>query len=288
MMSSHGQHAQYANYLDQERQRHQRAQMQEAQRALQQRGPNNVQYVHQHPSVHQRQQIHKKAVKNQQPNQGYGAEQMGYAPHSIPGAQNGMKPDGVNADYSRRSGRKSSSQRNNKDKIHGHPNGSRDQLQATGKKSKPRTIPSKELREYYSSSSEDEEEESSGSSSTIASTDDSDDQNRGMYESSSDESSIGTGLLKDGPNIPDIVINGNEEGNAANPGLSNPTDSETKKMKKKKKKKRKKDKDRKVDKSKKKKKKKKRSNKEKEKSVSKSKSKRKQKKKKKEEKEKER
>merc|ERR1711994_113589 len=194
---------------------------------------------------------------------------------------NGMKPDGVNADYSRRSGRKSSSQRNNKDKIHGHPNGSRDQLQATGKKSKPRAIPSKELREYYSSSSEDEDEESSNSSSTIASTDDSDDQNRGMYESSSDESSIGTGLLKDGPNIPDIVINGNEEGNAANPGLSNPNDSE-----KKKKKKRKKDKDRKVDKSKKKKKKKKRSNKEKEKSVSKSKSKRKQKKKKKKKKKK--
>merc|ERR1712083_1054702 len=125
------------------------------------------------------------------------------------------KPDGVNADYSRRSGRKSSSQRNNKDKIHGHPSGSRDQLQASsGKKSKPRAIPSKELREYYSSSSDDEEEESSNSSSTIASTDDSDDQNRGMYESSSDESSIGTGLLKDGPNIPDIVINGNEEGNA--------------------------------------------------------------------------
>merc|ERR1712004_40871 len=99
MMSSHGQHAQYANYLDQERQRHQRAQMQEAQRALQQRGPNNVQYVPQHPSVHQRQQIHKKAVKNQQPpNQGYNADAMGYgAPHNIPGAnQNGMKPDGVN------------------------------------------------------------------------------------------------------------------------------------------------------------------------------------------------
>merc|ERR1712066_991466 len=97
----------------------------------------------------------------------------------------------------------------------------REQLGNSGKK--VRAIPSKDqLRDYYSSSSDEEEEDSSNSSSTIASTDDSDDQNGGKYESSSDESSIGTGFLKDGPNIPDIVINGNEEGNAANPGLSNP------------------------------------------------------------------
>ena len=173
-----------------------------------------------------------------------------------------------------------------------HPNvmpSGREQLGNSGKKatgkSKVRAIPSKDqLRDYYSSSSDEEEEDSSNSSSTIASTDDSDDQNGGKYESSSDESSIGTGFLKDGPNIPDIVINGNEEGNAANPGLS--SGAEEAKKKKKKKKKRRKEKEREVkSKSKKKKKKSKRGKKskkdKKEKSVSKSKSKKKKKKRKK-------
>ena len=102
------QSAHYANYLAQERQRHNRDQMQEAQRALQQRGPNGGHYVQQHPSNHQRHQIHKTEVRNQQPTNGYGA-------HNIPGAVGGMKENGGGgAQYDRKSGksRKSSSQKN--------------------------------------------------------------------------------------------------------------------------------------------------------------------------------
>merc|ERR1712154_526446 len=149
--------------------------------------------------------------------------------------------------------RKSSSNKNKGHANYVQPAGDRDKKIAT--KSKPRAaVASKELRDYYSSST-DTDDDSSNTSSTIASTDESDDQNGGKYESSSDESSVGSGFLKDG--LPNIVINGDAEGGAVNIG--------DEKQKKKKKKKRKK---------------------EKEKSVSKSKSKRKQKKKKKKKKKK--
>merc|ERR1712244_191360 len=135
--------------------------------------------------------------------------------------------DGVNAEYSRKS-----------DYAHGM-GGGREQTQSSSKKGNGklmnRAVPSKELRDYYDSSSDEEEEESSNTSSTIASTDESDDQNGGKYESSSDESSVGSGFLKDG--LPNIVINGDAEGGAVNMG--------DEKRKKKKKKKRKKDKERK-------------------------------------------
>merc|ERR1712129_610477 len=69
------------------------------------------------------------------------------------------------------------------------------------------------LKEYYSSSSSGEDEEHSSSSSTIASTDSGDELNGAWDESSSSGSlSSHTGFLKDGPNIPDLVINNAEEG----------------------------------------------------------------------------
>merc|ERR1712228_585303 len=243
-------HVQYVNYLNQQRQEHQRRQILAAQNQLingghpqnnvpvpnginaQQAQPNSQHHSNQHHSMHQMAQTHKKLKKQQQGAYGY-----------MPGAKGG--------DKSRKGSKNVMAVSKNNYGQHDDMNG------------KMKGISNK-LEDYYSTSSDSEHDyESTDDSSTIASTDSYDEQH-GHLESSSDESSIVSDILKEGANIPAL---NDMEGpiNNLNIDVSN---------KKKKKKKRKKDKKslRKSKKKKKKKKKKQREN-----SVSKSKSKRKKK-----------
>jgi len=290
----------YVNYLAAERQRHQRDEFIKAQRALhssgQQQGqPSPGHHSHQHQAVHQMSQIHKKSVKNQQPYGGmYGAEHAAQHYHAMaPGVGVGL--GAKETSKSRDKSRKSGSNKKGNGYVHPiMPSQVREQIEHNGS-GKQR---GNGIKDYYSSSSDEEDEEHSSSSSTIASTD-SDDELNGAWESTSSGSLSSTNFLnKDGPNIPDLVINNAEEGDrCVLPGQQGQAGAGKAKKKKdkdkerkKKKKKRKREKEERSrkdkDKSKKKKKKRKRKKEKKEKSVSKSKSKRKQKKKKKKKKKK--
>jgi len=285
----------YVNYLAAERQRHQRDEFIKAQRALGQGGQGGPQ---QHQAVHQMAQIHKKSVKNQQPNMYYaqgGMEQQGQygaGQYGAPGVGGvGVGVTGKEASKSRDKSRKSASNKKGNGYVHPiMPAQVRDQIELNADEQGQQGQGQGQgqgqrggvLKEYYSSSSSGEDEEHSSSSSTIASTD-SDDELNGAWDESSSSGSLSshTGFLKDGPNIPDLVINNAEEGDRGVGGKKG-------KKKKKKKKKEKSSRSRKEKSSKKKKKKRKRKKEreKKEKSVSQSKSKRKQKKKRKKKKKK--
>merc|ERR1712087_137615 len=155
-------------------------------------------------------QIHKKSVKNQQPTNMYYAQEQQQQPYGggreqyvgVPGVGVKDKP------------RKSGSNKKGNGYVHPvMPSQVRDQIEDE----QGRHGHGQGQRGYYSSSSSGEDEEHSSSSSTIASTD-SDDELNGAWDESSSSGSLsshngnGAGFLKDGPNIPDLVINNAEEG----------------------------------------------------------------------------
>merc|ERR1712204_78516 len=174
---------QYVAYMQQQRQRQILAAQQAQQQQLVQQGqPSDAHYSGQHHSMHGMAQTHKKLKKQQQGAYGYPGQHEQQQKHlkskSRHGSQNVMKTHAKN-NYGQQSG---------VEKVH------------------VKGISNK-LEDYYSTSSDTEhDEESSDDSSTIASTD-SDDENginagNAHLDSSTDESSIVSDILKEGANIP--------------------------------------------------------------------------------------